>query len=205
MKRKLFFVLLCILFLGFFTNVHAPIIPHEYTFDIPCYAPTRITFNYAYTHNHSIYDITTFGASLYKHSGGPTFYEFTAQDIDDYFFSLRLSYSKPTNQTILIGMWSGTNPMQGINLQSLYEEVTIHVRLRVHKEPTYPSEEDVARQVVTQVQKNLVEYYTSIQELVRIQSTVITVVAGLSVVTVAVVILVVFINVIELRRFRKQR
>lgn len=115
MKHQLLLIpiLFTLLFLSLPTHVHAPIIPHEYTLDIPTYAPTKITFNYAYTHNHSLYDVSTFGQSLYTHSGGPSFMEFIAEDIDDYFFTLELCYNHPINQTLLIGVWSGSLPVIG--------------------------------------------------------------------------------------------
>lgn len=99
--------------------------------------------------------------------------EFIAQDVDEYHFTLELDYFDPTNQTILIGLWSGTLPMQGWNLRAIYKHVIFYVRLRVQKEPSYPTEEEVARQVVVEVQKNLESYYKSIEALVANQNTMI--------------------------------
>jgi hypothetical protein len=156
----------------------------EFTLDIPCFAPTKITFNYAYTHNHSIYDISTFGSSLYTHSGGPNFMEFIAQDIDEYHFTLELDYYDPTNQTILVGLWSGSLPMQGWNFKAIYKHVILYVRLRVQKEPSYPTEAEVAQQVVVEVQKNLESFYKAIENLVASQNTALLTVSIIAVVAV---------------------
>lgn len=183
--------------------VHAPIIPHEYTFDIPCFTPTKITFNYAYTHNHSIYDISTFGASLYSHTGGPNFYEFIAQDVDEYHFTLEVSYNIPVNQTILVGLWSGTLAMQGFSFRSIYEHVVIHVRLRVQKEPTYPTEEDVAEQVVLQVQKNLENYYRQMNTLLANQNMVMLTVSVIAAVVAIVSVTTPILMYVVLKQMRR--
>lgn len=183
-------------------KAYAPIIPHEYTLDIPCFAPTKITFNYAYTHNHSISDISTFGSGLYRHSGGPNFYEFIAQDVDDYHFSLTLTYGMPTNQTILIGMWSGTMEMMGFNLHSFYEYLVIHVRLRLTPEPTYPSESEVAQAVVVQVSRDLEDYYSAMTTLTEQQNQTIMTTSILAVVAVVISLVMSILHIYELRRMR---
>lgn len=206
MKRLLLIPIVAILLLCSLPNLaYAPIIPHEYTLDIPCYAPTKITFNYAYTHNHSISDISTFGSSLYKHSGGPNFYEFIAEDVDDYHFNLELKYATPVNQTILIGIWSGTMQMQGLDFDSLFEHVIIHVRLRVTKEKSYPSEEEVAQQVVQKVAKNLQEQTVAMQTLIESQNQAIYTLAMIMVAVVVVLIATLFIMVVEIRNIRRQK
>jgi len=129
----------------------------EVIIDWPCYKPTKITFNYAYTHNHSISDITTVGASLYKHTGGPTFIEFIAEDIDTYTFRVTLSYRNETSQSILVGLWSGTQPLKGLTLKAASETFIIHVRLAVMEEPSYPTESEVAEEVVHQIEQSLVQ------------------------------------------------
>lgn len=138
-------------------HVHAPVMPHIYSFDLPCYAPAKITFNYASTNNHSIYDISTYGSGAYLHTGSAKFMEFQAKDPDDYWFTLTLIYNAAFNQTILIGIWSGTLPVQGLNMFSIFEDVTFRVHLRVTTQPSYPSEEAVAAAVVQQVHKDLIE------------------------------------------------
>lgn len=142
----------------------------EYTLEIPCYAPTKIAFNYDYTHNHSIRDISTLGASLYTHTGGPTYIEFNAQDVDTYRFTIELKYTAPRNQTIIVAIWSGTLPMQGLQFKSHFETVVIWVTLRVMKEPTYPTDEEVAQAVIYQIQKDLQETYTAINDAISSQN-----------------------------------
>ena len=205
-KRLLLIPIVAILVLSVFTiPVHAPIIPHEYTLDIPCYAPTKITFNYAYTHNHSISDISTFGSGLYRHSGGPNFYEFIAEQIDDYHFTLEIKYNAPVNQTILVGIWSGTMQMQGLDLDSLFEHILIHVRLRVQTEPTFPTEEEVAQQVVLQVHKDLQEYYTRIDSLMESYNTILMTVSIIAVVAAIAMVISPILNYVVLKQIRPSR
>jgi len=148
-------VLLLALYLP--TVAHADSSEFEVIIDWPCYKPTKITFNYAYTHNHSISDITTVGASLYKHTGGPTFMEFIAEDIDTYTFRVTLNYANVTGQSILIGLWSGTQPLKGFTLKASSKTFIIHVRLAVMEQPSYPTESEVAQEVVHQIEQSLVQ------------------------------------------------
>lgn len=134
-------------------------------FDWPCYKPTKVTFNYAYTHNHSLSDISTVGASLYKHSGGPTFFEFIAEDIDTYSFTIYLTYGNLTDQSVLIGLWSGSLSMRGFTVKGSARTFIIHVRLSLGEEPTYPSESEVAQAVVRQIQQALVNQTEENQRL----------------------------------------
>ena len=176
----------------------------EYTVDMPCFNPTKLTFNYPYTHFHSISDISTIGASLYKYSGGPNYFEFIAQDIDDYQFRFELRYEATANQTILMGIWSGTGSMMGFDYKASGEVVVFNVRLRVTREPTYPSEKQVADQVVLQVQQRLQEYYQRIEELTKNQNSAILTASVLAVVAVAASIVGTVIHLIELKRVTKR-
>lgn len=110
--------------------------------------------------------------------------EFIAQDIDEYHFTLELDYYDPTNQTILVGLWSGSLPMQGWNFKAIYKHVILYVRLRVQKEPSYPTEAEVAQQVVVEVQKNLESFYKAIENLVASQNTALLTVSIIAVVAV---------------------
>jgi hypothetical protein len=178
---------------------------HEYTLDIPCFAPTKVTFNYMHTNNHSISDISTVGHSLYKHSGGPTYFEFIADEIDDYSFTISISYVTATNQTILVGVWSGTLPMQGMDYTSTFRTAVFKVHLRVQREPTYPTEQEVASAVVAQVQKNLADLYNQMIERDKSRDVTMLTVTIVSVVAVSAAIVGTVVQFYELKRFRQQR
>lgn len=203
-KTKLTLLILVVSTLLFLSTpkVNAPMIPHEYTLDIPCYAPTKITFNYAYTHNHSISDISTFGSSLYTHTGGPNFYQFIAQDVDEYHFTLELDYASPVNQTILVGIWSGSLPMQGLNFKSYFEQVKIYVRLRVQAEPKFPTSEEVAQQTVLQISKNLADQYNAINKLIESQNTAMIANSAMILVVSITTLLNIVLNFFALRKVK---
>jgi hypothetical protein len=131
----------------------------EATIDWFTYKPTKITFNYQYTHNHSISEVATIGQSLYKYSGGPTFFEFIAQDVDDYTFTLTIGYTNATqNLTVLVGLFSGNLPPQGFSIKGkLADTIIINVHLKVTEQPSYPTDDQVADAVVNKIQQNLVQ------------------------------------------------
>jgi len=168
MKRKVIILTLILVLLSFqyVKLAYAPIIPHIYTLDLPLYAPARITVNYAYTNNVSIRDISTLGQSMYKYSGGPTQVVFEAEDIDTYSFTVEIWYDKPVNQTITVGVWSGTaQPMQGLSFESSFEHVIFQFTLRVSEEPHFPTEQEVAKATVAQIADELSQYYEQSRQL----------------------------------------
>ncbi len=135
---------------------------YEVSLDIPCFKPTKIVFNYPYTNDHSVVDISTIGNSMYKHTSGPNSLEFLSDDVDTYAFTLVLNYANNTDRTslqttILIGLWSGTFTMQGITLTGRSNVFVIHVKLNVILQPTYPTEAEVAQEVVYQLQQTVVQ------------------------------------------------
>jgi len=182
MKRYFLFLPFCLLLLvplGYGVSSE-----FEALIDWPCYKPTKITFNYAYTHNHSISDISTVGASLYKHSGGPTFIEFIAEDVDSYGFTIILRYNVSTSRNILVGLWSGSEPLKSLTLVAVANVFIIHVRLSLTEQPAYPTEIEVAREVVHQIELSLVQQQEENKKLleeiqfVTFASSVLGVIAG---------------------------
>jgi len=206
--RILMILILCSFVLPSMCHAQTPTVQPtscEYALDLPCFAPSKITFNFPYTTLASIYDITTIGGSTYKYAGTPTTFEFIVDDIDDYFFTFELRYNQTVNQTILIGFWSGTHAMQGLDYKASFERVLFHIRLRVTREPTYPTEEEVAKAVVTQVQKNIDALVNEMNEREkRYEMTMITVVV-ISLVAVGSSIVGTVIHISELKRFRQSR
>jgi len=103
---------------------------------------------------------------MYKYSGGPTQVEFLAEDIDTYSFTVEIWYTKPVNQTVTVGVWSGTaQPMQGLAYESHFEHLIFHVTLRVTEEPHFPTEQEVAKATVAQIADELSQYYNQSRQL----------------------------------------
>lgn len=177
----------------------------DFTLDLPCFAPSKITFNFAYTHYASISDITTIGNSTYQYSGNPTTFEFIVTDIDDYFFTFSLNYNQTVNQTILVGFWSGSLAMQGLDFNGAWESVQFHVRLRVTREASYPSEQEVAQAVVSQVQQNIDSMLNEMNQREEEYKVTMLTVVVVSLAAVAVSVVGTVLHIAELRRFRKLR
>ena len=159
-------VLACLL-MPSFSLVHASGV-YEASLDLQTYQTTKITFNFPYTNNASIGEVTTIGRGVYKYEGSATYLTFIVDDIDVYSFQLRIHYeaSLPTNQTlenqtattrtVIVGLWSGTLPSAGYLYRSDATDFVITVRLGVTRQPTYPSKDEVAAEVVHQVEQKLV-------------------------------------------------
>jgi hypothetical protein len=171
MKRAVVIVglLLACLLMPNLNLVHASGV-YEASLDLQTYQTTKITFNFPYTNNASIGEVTTIGRGVYKYEGSATYLTFIADDVDEYSFQLRIHYgASPTNQTVsnatanatatrtvIAGLWSGTLPENGYMYQSDATEFVITVRLGVTRQPTYPTPEEVSKAVVNQINQTLV-------------------------------------------------
>lgn len=191
---------------AFVIPAHGADVSHaEFTLDLNCFQPTKITFNYLYTHYASIYDISTIGNSTYTYTGTATTFQFLAEQVDNYFFTFELRYNQTVNQTILVGFWSGTMAMQGLDYASQYQDVIFHVRLRITQQPSYPSENDVARAVVSQVQKNIDALVNEMNDREKRYETTLVTVVIVSVVAVSGSIIGTLLHIAELRRHAQAR
>jgi hypothetical protein len=151
-------------------QVHAASAPYEFSLDLQTYKSTKITFNYPYTNNHSISDISTVGQSQYKHEGSGNYLTFIAEDIDIYSFTVTLGYENSTsfNQTknVLIGLWSGIEAMDGYTVSTTETVIVIHVRLSLTEQPTYPTPDEVSQAVVHKIEQDLVQQTEEMRSLV---------------------------------------
>lgn len=144
---------------------------YEASLDLQTYQTTKITFNFPYTNNASIGEVTTIGRGVYKYEGSATYLTFIVDDIDVYSFQLRIHYeaSQSTNETsgnqtsnvtlsrtVIVGLWSGTLPSDGYLYRSDATEFIITVRLSVTRQPTYPSKDEVADEVMKKIEQKLV-------------------------------------------------
>ena len=177
--------------------------PHEVTLDIPCFKPTKITFNYAETTNASLRNIHTLGNGQYTHTGARSYYEFQARDVDTYQFDLELLYGVPTNQSISIAIWSGIVPMQSIMQQSIYDVLVIHVTLSVQEQPSFPTQEEVSDAVVASIEKSLVDYYNAMNTLMIQQNQAIVTATAIAGTSIVAMVLITIIVVVEVRRLRR--
>lgn len=202
MNKTILMMILVVLLSSLACPVHAPFMVHEYNLDIPCYKSARITFNYAATLNTTVYDIGTLGNGVFTYTGGPSFFEFRAESVDDYYFTLRIQYDGPINQTVLIGIFSGSLPVQGLDLKSLFEDIQIHVRLRVSEQPTFPTESEVANAVVAKVEGDLANYYRAIETAMTQQNLTLVTVSILAVMALVMSAVMAIIHLYELRKLR---
>jgi len=173
MKRSIVIVgvLLACFLMPNLNLVHASGV-YEAALDLQTYQTTKITFNFPYTNNASIGEVTTIGRGVYKYEGSATYLTFIADDVDEYSFQLRIHYeaSLPSNQTlgnetvsnvtatrsVIVGLWSGTLPSDGYLYRSDASDFVITVRLSVGRQPTYPSKDEVADEVMNKIEQKLV-------------------------------------------------
>jgi hypothetical protein len=161
-KLVIFGVLLACLLMPSLNLVRASGV-YEASLDLQTYQTTKITFNFPYTNNASIGEVTTIGRGVYKYEGSATYLTFIADDVDGYSFQLRIHYesnqtasNETLSRTVIVGLWSGTLPSDGYLYRSDASEFVITVRLSVTRQPTYPSKDEVAEEVTHQIEQKLV-------------------------------------------------
>lgn len=177
-----------------------PELTQEWFWNIPAYAPAKISINYVYTHNHSIYDISSLGTtSLYRHSGGPTNILFEADDYDTYRYTVELLYNNIIEQHLVVGIWSGTQQVQPNYEYHFYTvRVIIHVTLQVTEQPQFPTAEETAEATLDRLERTLVNMTYQMQEQIdylTMASTMSIAVAFASIVISIVVVVVVLVKV----------
>jgi len=152
----------------------------DLTVDRPFYKPTKIVFNFPFTHEAALQNVSTVGLSTYKYDGTPVSFTFIAEDVDMYTFTLRLSYENATPRTCLIAVWQGNLPMEGYTLKLTGETTLVTFRLNLTEQPSYPTEQQVAQEVVHQIEGLIV---TQIEENRRIQESNQNLILSVSIVT----------------------
>jgi hypothetical protein len=164
LKRQIIVVVLVLacLLMPSLSVVHASGV-YEASLDLQTYQTTKVTFNFPYTNNASIGEVTTIGRGVYKYEGSATYLTFIADDVDEYSFQLRIHYeanqtagNETLVRTVIVGLWSGTLPSDGYLYRSDATDFIITVRLSVTRQPTYPSKDEVAAEVTHQIEQKLV-------------------------------------------------
>ena len=162
--------------------------------NLQAYSPARILISYSYTNNFSVTDITSLGQSVYKISSGPTSIEFKAEDIDRYTFTVHLRYDVEVSQSIQMAIFSANFAPEGIQFNVKGTDIVLRFVLNVGQEPTYPSPEEVAEQVVRQVADQLMQFEARTNDVIALQNRNIEtqwIVVGVSV-TINIFLIVVF-------------
>ena len=136
------------------------------------YKPTKVIFNFPYTHNSQLENINTIGMSDYTFDGGPTTFTFIAKDVDVYTFTLHLTYENASARKLLIGVSQGNLPMEGYTLKLVGEECLVTVRLNLTEQPSYPSVDAVAKETVHQMEQLIAtQIEQNRQTLIDLQTT----------------------------------
>jgi hypothetical protein len=149
------------------TNQTAPpaLPEHEFTFDRPTFNITKVILNFPYTSNHTIEDISVVGASAYSYDftttgGASATFTFIADDVDIYTFTVKLEYANVSRRDLLIALWQGDLSMETYTWTETGTEFVVHFRLNQVQESHYPTEIQVAQQVVYQMQLYLQQILT---------------------------------------------
>ncbi|RJS92804.1 hypothetical protein CW705_02215 [Candidatus Bathyarchaeota archaeon] len=166
---------LLILFLGFLLLTPAvsraeETIEEAATLNLQAYAPARIVITYSYTQNFSVSDVSTLGRPEYKIISGPTSIEFKTAHTDTFTFTVEIKYPAILGQSIQIAVFSAGNPPEGIQINVKTSTVKLRFTLTITEEPSYPSAQDVAEQVVRQVANELTLFKQDTKQIIDVQN-----------------------------------
>lgn len=130
---------------------------HLFVFDRAFYNVTKISLSFPYTNNHTVEDISTVGYSQYSYDfetqgSSSGVFTFIADDIDIYTFTFKLEYDNASIRQILVAIWEGDLPMEGYTWTETGTEYVLQFRMNEIAEQHYPSKDEVAQQVVYNMQ-----------------------------------------------------
>ena len=142
---------------------------HEFTVDRILYTITKVTLSFPDTNNHTIEDINTVNPTSGLHYGfdrvgAQSLFTIICDDVDIYSFTFKLDYENSSRRDVLFGIQQGDLPMERYVWTESGTEFVIHFRLNLIPEPHYPSDIDVAKQVVYQMQLYLQQMLTQQNE-----------------------------------------
>ena len=158
MKRPALIALIGMLLIAQAPHASA-IRPQESWLKLTLFAPCSIVFEYQYTHNLTIGDVSTYGPSMYEISHTPTQCKFEAEDIDQYLFTLTLVYAVILNQQMRITIFQGEQPPSYIELPFAGSQLNIYVDVTVLPEPKFPSTQEITDSVLKQIGVKLDFYH----------------------------------------------
>jgi hypothetical protein len=121
------------------------------------YAPAKIIISFVYTNNVTT-NVNTLGTSLYQITTTPVQVIFEAEAFDVYTIDIRIEYSIPVNQTVIIGLYEGGRATKGIEFDTSARVILISMKVSVVEAPTYPTAEDIANAMANWLQSYLTEY-----------------------------------------------
>jgi len=177
------------------------------SFSLQSYAPAEILISFSYTNNFSVTGVSSLGQSLYTITSSPTSIEFTAEDVDQYTFTVEIKYAVIVAQSLQIAVFSAEHAPEGLQLNVDSDVIRLSFTLIVTEEPQYPSAQDVAEQVVLQVANQLSEFRTQTTEIVDVQTRNIEMqwllVSFTMVVSVAFIVILVLYVYPQMRRLRR--
>jgi hypothetical protein len=134
--------------------------PNTFNFRFPSYelyAPAKIIISFVYTNNVTT-NVRTLGTSLYKVTTSPVQVIFEAEAFDAYTIEVRIEYSIPVNQTVLIGLYEGGRATKGIEFDTSANRILISFKVSVVEAPRYPSSEEIATAMAHWLESYLNEY-----------------------------------------------
>jgi hypothetical protein len=189
----------------FFLVLSAPLARVEaqgetFSFRLPSYelyAPAKIIISFVYTNNVTT-NVRTLGTSLYKITTSPVQVIFEAEAFDVYTIDIRIEYSIPINQTVIIGLYEGGRATKGIEFDTTVSVILLTIKVSVVEAPTYPTAEEIANSLANWLQSYLSEYTMQISNTVNQMGESMLVIGVLGViafvVSIAVLVAVFYVN-----------
>jgi len=158
--KRVWLMLVAFVLFGFVPTGNAQYpLQYDASFEFHLFTPSKIVVQYAYTEHFSVSNITTLGYSLWTEVGSPVGVEFIAKEVDTYEFNIIIGYDETIDQTVQIGVWSGSLPPHSISKRFVADEIVLHFKLTLTEEPRPPTPDEVAQASLLMTQQEL-RYFT---------------------------------------------
>jgi len=132
---------------------------HESNIRLNLFAPGKVRLDFEYTKNVTVGDVSAMGPSLYEVTHSPMDFSFEARDVDHYRFNVELSYEVLTIQTVILTIFSGSQPPSSVEIPVDSARLTFNFDVTCSPEPMYPSKEEITERVVSHILDQLERYH----------------------------------------------
>ena len=157
--------------------------------ELELYSPAEITVSYIYTNNVSI-QVHTLGPSLYEATTSPVQARFETQEFDTYTIYLKILYSQPVQQTVLIGIFEGGRAAKSIEYDVEAKEIFLSFTVSVVQAPEYPTAEQIALAITEYFRNEILSLRADFHSLTDSIESSLVFVSALSIISFALSIIV---------------
>jgi hypothetical protein len=138
-----------------------------FRFQLYTFIETKIVVSYEFTQNVTS-DAYSAGNTLWQMEVAPLTTVFSTNARDRFIFTVEIAYTMKVSQAITVAVFSGSGPVDNMELKARGKRVVLEFEVNVTEEPEYPTAEELAQMSVEVLENKLAEYVAEMRTENRI-------------------------------------